>query len=336
LGKTTVARLLARECGAGLVEVLAGTIGDPHQLVSLLCRLQRGQHLLIDEVHRLQESCQECLYPALEDGIVNVVLREGGRTRAVRVRLESFTLVGATTCLGMLSKPFRDRFPLRETLDHYGSDDLAEVVVKAAGRLGTAASPEAALEVALRSRGTPREAIRILERARDVAQVSAASDIAVVHVDQAAKRLGIDRRGLDQVERKAVRLLLRRGRAISLDSIAKQLGVDLKTFQDVHEPWLERSGLVERTPRGPDCDEEGPGALRVEAEAHAPERHPRTNGPTALRRRRPARAGARGRRLGASQELPVEVVGRIGEVDDAAVVGIRRIEAGRGRPPRKR
>jgi Holliday junction DNA helicase RuvB subunit len=174
IGKTTTARLLAREYGAGLVEVLGMNVGDPHQLVSLLCRLPRFGFINIDEIHRLEEACQESLYSALEDGVLDVILREGGKTRAVRVRLEPFTLVGATTRPGKLSPPLRDRFRLQERLDPYGESELAEVVAKAAARLGATASPEAALEVARRARGTPRLAIRLLERARDVAQLALA------------------------------------------------------------------------------------------------------------------------------------------------------------------
>jgi hypothetical protein len=144
LGKTSIARLLARECGARLEEVLAGNIRDPNQLISLLCRLQKGQFILIDEIHRLDDTCQESLYTALEDGVTDVVLREGGRTRSVRLRLEPFTLVGATTHLGKLSPPLRSRFRLLERLEPYGEEDLAGVVEKSAVRIGISVSPEAA------------------------------------------------------------------------------------------------------------------------------------------------------------------------------------------------
>ena len=250
VGKTTVCRLVARGCGAGIEEVLAGRIRDPHQLLSLLARLRKGGLLFLDEIHGLAKACQEFLYPALEDGVVDVVLREGGKTRALRVRLEPFTLVGATTQPGMLCRPFRDRFRLRERLEPYGEEELVGVVVKAAVRLRPPATPESAREVARRAKGTPREAIRTLERARDIAQVSGAPGIEVDHVIQAAERLGIDGRGLDPVDRGAVKLLLRRGRPTGIKSIAAKLGIDLETYEDVHEPRLERSGLVERTPEG--------------------------------------------------------------------------------------
>ena len=145
---------------------MAGNIGDPHQLVSLLAGLVKGSILFIDEIHRLEEACEECLYTALEDGAVDVVLREGGRTRTVRVRLEPFTLVAATTRLGALSEPFRARFRLRERLEPYSEEELAEVIRRAAARLGNQVSPEAAREAARRARGTPREAIRIAGRLR--------------------------------------------------------------------------------------------------------------------------------------------------------------------------
>ena len=188
--------------------------------------------------------------------MTDVVLREGGRTRAVRVRLEPFTLMGATTRLGKLSAPLRSRFRLLERLEPYGEAELAGVVEKAAGRIGTTVSPQAAREVARRSKGTPREAIRILGRARDVAQLAGATVIELAHVVQAAERLGIDERGLDPVDREVVALLLRRGKATALDAIAKRIGMDPETYGVVHEPWLERAGLLERTRDGRVATEE--------------------------------------------------------------------------------
>jgi Holliday junction DNA helicase RuvB len=246
--------------------------------------------LFVDEVHRLDEASEECLYAALEEGVVHVLVREGGRSRALRVRLEPFTLIAATTRPGELSAPFRSRFPLQERLEYYREDELAEVVVRGAARLGaaasgTVASPEAAGEVARRSKGTPREAIRILKRARDIAQVSAvalndldhvvhvvhamaadihqlhpgqpaARGIELDHVVQAAARLGLDEQGLDPLEQAAVRLLVERGRPVGVEALAARVGVDAETFRRVHEPWLERRGLIERTERGRVATEE--------------------------------------------------------------------------------
>ena len=171
LGKTTLARLLARECGSQIQEVVAGSIGDPWQLVALLAGLEKGGVLFIDEVHRLDAASEEVLYSALEDGTVDVVVREGSRSRVLRLRLAAFTVVGATTRVGALSEPFRARFRHRERLEPYTEAELAEIIVRASTRLGTPTSAEAALAVARRSRGAPREAVRLLELARDVAQV---------------------------------------------------------------------------------------------------------------------------------------------------------------------
>ena len=325
LGKTTIARLLAAASGSGIQEVVAGHIADPHQLLSLLARLRKGEFLFIDEVHGLGTACEEALYPALEDSRVDVVLRDRSWTRTIRVRLEAFTLVGATTRLGALSEPFRARFRLRERLEPYGEEELAEIVARAAARLGSPVTAAAAREVARRSRGTPREAIQLLERARDIVQVSAAPEVSPMsqvsvdpepnlahvgqmhhlsshaataqisdlvktgkmnsstydnsqaapkgkraagsaarqspviraaqvveasHVAEAARRAGIDERGLGREEREIVRLLLCRGKPMGLEAIASRLGLDLETLRDVHEPWLERAGLVERTVHG--------------------------------------------------------------------------------------
>ena len=225
--------------------------------------------VFVDEVHGLGKDCEEFLYGALDEGLVSVILRDGVRARPVRVRLEPFTLVAATTKLGALSEAFRSRFRLRERLEPYGEEDIAEVVVRAAARLGTAASPEAAREVARRSRGTPREAIRILERARDIAQLAMAPGIELAHVGHAAERLGIDERGLDRVEVAALQLLLALGRPLGIEALAARLGVDLETFRSVHEPWLERSGFIERTDRGRAATEEARKLYGAKAEAAA-------------------------------------------------------------------
>jgi Holliday junction DNA helicase RuvB len=250
LGKTSLCRLLACEFGTGLQEVVAGNIGDPHQLVSILAHLGRGNFLLIDEIHRLPAICEEALYSALEDRTVSAVLCEGCRSRTICIRLEPFTLVAATTRVGALSAPFRGRFRHIERLEPYEEEEIAEIVTGAAAQLGTRVSPEAAREVARRSKGTPREAMRILDRSRDIAQLSGVTIISLAHVGQTAERLGIDEHGLDRVEQAVVRLLVERARPMGREALAARLGVDLETYRDVHEPWLERSDLIERTEAG--------------------------------------------------------------------------------------
>jgi Holliday junction DNA helicase RuvB len=250
LGKTSLCRLLAREFGSSITEVAAGNLGDGPQLVSQLVRMGDRGYYFIDEVHRLGAVCEEWLYSAMEDGKVSVPLREGARSRTIRIRLAPFTLVAATTHEGALSEPFRGRFKHLERLEPYAEDEIAELTARAARRLGTAVSAEAALEVARRSRGTPREAIRILERARDEAQLEKAAEIGVSHVGHASQRLGIDEHGLDRVGRAVVTLLLRRRRAMGREAIAARLGLDPETYRDVYEPFLERSGLIERSELG--------------------------------------------------------------------------------------
>jgi holliday junction DNA helicase RuvB len=264
LGKTTLARLLARECGSRVEETVGGNIAGPGQLLSLLARLKPQGFFIIDEVHALERDTEEFLYSALDDRVVSAILRQGARSRAIRVRLAPFTLVGTTTRLGALSGPFRSRFRIRERLEHYDEESLAEVVERRAQRIGGAVSAEAAREVARRSRGTPREAIRLLERARDVSQLSDSSSIESAHVGEAAERAGIDRFGLDEVDRRAVKLLLGLGRPLGVESLAARIGIDRATFHDAHEPWLERRGLIERTERGRVATEEARALYGVE------------------------------------------------------------------------
>jgi len=178
------------------------------------------------------------------------MLREGPRSHKVRLRLDPFTLVGATTELGALPRAFRDRFPLQESLDLYGDEDLAGVVVKAGARLKRSVTPEASQEMARRSKATPRVAISLLRRSRDLAQLAGAPEVGLVHVVQAAEQLGIDERGLGKLDRAVVRLLVRRRKPTGARAIAARLGIDLETYLNVHEPWLEHLGLIERTPEG--------------------------------------------------------------------------------------
>jgi Holliday junction DNA helicase RuvB len=266
LGKTTLARIIAHEMDAPLQSALGPLIEQPAQLIGLLGRLPEGGVFFIDEVHRLPRSCMECLYGALEDGVIDVPLAEGSRTRTVRLRLERFTLVGATTRPGALEAPFRDRFRIQERLELYGRGELAELIERAAPRLGARIDADAADGIARRSRGVPREALRLLERARDVAESRVereggadlagdlagdlATAIAAADVEEAAGRLGIDAHGLWPDDRRIVELLLDCSRPLGLGAIASTLGLDRETVRRVHEPHLLAAGWILRGPRG--------------------------------------------------------------------------------------
>jgi Holliday junction DNA helicase RuvB len=250
LGKTTIARLLSTVQGGGFQETVAGHIGDAPRLVELLVGLRHGDILFFDEIHRLRDSLEESLYTAMEDGFVDVLVSDRTETRRIRIRLEAFTLVGATTRLGALSAPFRGRFAHSQRLLPYTEEQLTELLARAARRRKLSLDPKAALEIARRSRGTPREALRILEHARDWAQVLRSPAVTLTHVGQVCERLGIDALGLHREERQILEVLLDEGKPIGREALATRLWLDLETLRDVHEPWLERTALTERTPRG--------------------------------------------------------------------------------------
>jgi Holliday junction DNA helicase RuvB len=250
LGKTTLAHLIASEMEAQCHTATAPHIEQPHQLISVLARLHPGDVFFIDEIHRLTKVCEECLYSALEDGVVDVLVAHGSQMRTIRIVLECFTLVGATTQLCALSEPFRSRFKLQERLEFYSEDELAEVIQRAAPRLGTAVSPEAAGAVARRARGIPREALRLLERVRDVAQSSPGGEIDVRHVDEVGERLGIDKNGLGPDDREILQVLISQGRPMGIEAISATLRMDPNTVKLVHEPYLVERGYIVRGARG--------------------------------------------------------------------------------------
>jgi Holliday junction DNA helicase RuvB len=250
LGKTTLAQVLAAEMGTRCHKVTAASIEQPHHLVTLLAGLSEGDIVFIDEIHGLDKRCEECLYSALEYGYIDLLIDQEGRRRTIRAHLRSFTLVGATTQLGDLAKPFRDRFTLREELAFYTDDELTAVVEREARRLGTPVNREAAKAIAVRARGTPREAIRILKRVRDRALATGSHELTPRHVEAVAQRLGIDENGLCPRDREILELLLTRNRPMGLETIAMMLSVDPKTLRGVYEPYLVKQGYVIRTPRG--------------------------------------------------------------------------------------
>jgi Holliday junction DNA helicase RuvB len=255
LGKTTLARALASELGGRLQSLLGFHLMEPHSLLAILPRLREGDVFFIDEIHRLPLSCSECLHEALEDGVLEVFVAQGLRMRAFTIRLERFTLVGATTELGSLPEPFRARFAIEERIEPYDEEALARIIERAAVRLRSSATEEVSRAVARRSRGTPREAIRLLKMARDVAQRDGARAIDRAHVEEAAARLGIDPEGLRIEERRLIEVLIARGAPMGIEALAATLRMDPGTVRRVHEPCLAERGYIVRTPRGREATE---------------------------------------------------------------------------------
>ena len=250
VGKTTIARALAREMGSSIHEALGKHLEDGSHVVPLLLGLSRGDILFIDEIHSIPRVGSECLHGALEDGAVDIQVFEGARSRMLRIALEPFTVVGATMEAGKLTRALRSRFKLEERLSPYTLLELEEVARRGAARLGFPASQDAAREVARRARGTPREALRLLEWARDVAQVGRSATLERAHVVEAAERRGLDGAGLLEAEREILDLLWRAQRPVGIEAIAATLGLDLEEVRAVHEPFLLRAGLIRRTPLG--------------------------------------------------------------------------------------
>lgn len=254
LGKTTLAAIVAQEQGASLRQTSAPAFTKAGDLAALVTSLAEGDVLFIDEIHHLPRPIEEVLYGVMEDFHLDVTVGEGSTVRTVRLPLPRFTLVAATTKLGLLSRPLRDRFGLVAHLELYDVADLAAIVARSASVLGLAIDAEACTEVAMRSRGTPRIANRLLHRVRDYAWQMRGADVAV-SVELARDALayfGVDRLGLDVVDRAILNALVRvfAGRPVGLAALAAAVGEEPRTIEDVHEPYLLRAGLVQRTPQG--------------------------------------------------------------------------------------
>ncbi|HET8633701.1 MAG TPA: Holliday junction branch migration DNA helicase RuvB [Gemmatimonadales bacterium] len=252
LGKTTLAMLLAREMGVQLRTTSGPVLEKPGDLVGLLTSLGPGDILFIDEVHRLRPALEEFLYPAMEDFRVDVRIAEGPNAQTIPMALERFTLIGATTRFGLLTPPMRARFGLVERLAFYPAEDLATIVARSASILGVPTEPEGALEIARRSRGTPRVANRLLRRVRDYAQVRAQGRITVPVAREALARLNVDEFGLDDMDARILSTIIEKfgGGPVGLGTIAVAVGEDAGTLQDVYEPFLIQQGFLERTQRG--------------------------------------------------------------------------------------
>ena len=250
LGKTSLARILAGELGVHLVATTGPALDRPRDLVGILTQLGRRDVLFIDEVHRIPAPVEEFLYTAMEDFQVDFTLDQGPHARVLPLPLNRFTLVGATTREGLLSAPFRGRFGHLERLVPYPDDDLIEIVMRSAGILEIELGREAAREIAVRSRGTPRVANRFLRRVRDLAQVTGNARIDAALVQSALARLGVDPHGLEELDRRILALLAQSGEPLGLKTIAAAVGESEDTIEEVFEPHLLRAGFVQKTSRG--------------------------------------------------------------------------------------
>ena len=255
LGKTTLACIVAAEMGQNIRITSGPAIERPGDLASILSNLNQGDVLFIDEIHRLSRQVEEVLYPAMEDYAIDIMIGKGPTARSIRVDLPKFTLVGATTRAGQLSAPLRDRFGMLFRLEMYSPEDLSQIVHRSAGILGVNADPEGLLEIARRSRGTPRIANRMLKRVRDYAQVRGGGHITRDIAREALELLEVDELGLDKVDRNMLTCMMEKfsGGPVGLDTLAATTGEDAVTIEDVYEPFLMQLGFLQRTPRGRVC-----------------------------------------------------------------------------------
>ena len=252
LGKTTLATVVANELGANIKTTSGPAIARPGDLAAILTNLEEGDVLFIDEIHRLNRQVEEVLYPALEDYVLDIVVGKGPAARSIRLDLPKFTLVGATTRTGLLTGPLRDRFGIVFRLDYYTPEELSDIVKRSSGILDVSIDEEGALEIARRSRGTPRLANRLLKRVRDWAQVRGSGSIDEDTAAQALSFFEVDSLGLDSLDNKILELLCVSfgGRPVGLSTLSSALAEDPDTVEDVYEPYLIQQGLIMRTPKG--------------------------------------------------------------------------------------
>lgn len=252
LGKTTLAGIIANQMGVQIRVTSGPAIEKPGDLAALLTNLNEGDVLFIDEIHRLSRSVEEVLYPAMEDNVIDIIIGKGPSARSIRLDLKKFTLVGATTRAGQLTAPLRDRFGVVLRLELYTPYELAQIVKRSASILGIEIDEDGALEIASRSRGTPRIANRLLKRARDFAQVVGSGMITETDARLALSRMEIDELGLDNIDRLILTTMINNynGGPVGLDTIAAAIGEESVTIEDVYEPYLMQIGFLGRTPRG--------------------------------------------------------------------------------------
>ena len=252
LGKTTLAGVIANEMGAGIRVTSGPAIEKPGDLAALLTNLNPGDILFIDEIHRLNRVVEEILYPAMEDFAIDIIVGKGPSANSIRLDLPKFTLIGATTRAGQLSAPLRDRFGVSLRLELYTPEELSRIVTRSATILGMKIDPTGAMEIASRSRGTPRIANRFLRRVRDFAQVMCNGVITKEAADLALSRLEVDELGLDTIDRRMLTTIIRTygGGPVGLETLAAAIGEEAVTLEDVYEPYLMQIGFLSRTPRG--------------------------------------------------------------------------------------
>ena len=252
LGKTTLAGIIAQEMGVNIRITSGPVIEKPGDLAALLTNLSENDILFVDEIHRLNRAVEEILYPAMEDYAIDIIIGKGPSANSIRLDLPKFTLIGATTRAGSLSAPLRDRFGVTLRLELYTPEELAKIVTRSAGILNVSIEPEGAMEIARRSRGTPRIANRMLRRVRDFAQVMADGVITKSVADKALLALEVDYLGLDNVDRRMLQAIIENygGGPVGLDTLAATIGEESVTLEDVYEPYLMQIGFLTRTPRG--------------------------------------------------------------------------------------
>ena len=252
LGKTTLSNIIANEMGVNIRVTSGPAIEKQGDLAALLTNLGENDILFIDEIHRMQRSIEEILYPAMEDFSLDIIIGKGPSARSIRLPLNKFTLIGATTRAGQLSTPLRDRFGVILKLELYNKEELARIVIRSAGLLNIEITEEGALEIASRSRGTPRIANRLLKRVRDFAQVKGNDIIDRDIADYALGKLEIDELGLDNIDRRMLETIIKfyDGGPVGLDTLAATIGEEAITLEDVYEPYLMQIGFLSRTPRG--------------------------------------------------------------------------------------
>lgn len=252
LGKTTLAHIIAREMGAEIRSTTGPVLEKPGDIAALLTPLKRGDILFIDEIHRINPVIEEVLYPAMEDFFIDVMIGEGPSARSIKLTLEHFTLIGATTKQGLLGAPFRDRFGISSRLDLYAAEELVRIVTRSAAILKIPITPDGAEEIAQRSRGTPRIVNRLLRRVRDYAIVKGDGTITREIAEMALAMLQIDKLGLDELDRRILSVIANdfNGGPVGAKTIAISVGEEVRTIEDVYEPYLIQIGFVKRTPQG--------------------------------------------------------------------------------------